>query len=336
MKNKIGIHNGSIGFHPEWIKFCQDQNIAYKIVNAYSCNLIKDLEDCSAFMWHFSQNDPKDIIIAKQIMFALQHSGKAVFPDFYTMWHFDDKLGQKYLLESFDIPFVKSYCFYNKKEALQWIDTTSFPKVFKLRGGAGSANVRLVRSINEAKTLISKAFGSGFSNYSSFGLLKDKWRLYKLSKINFDTLLNSFLHLFIPPAYAKVMGRESGYVYFQDFISDNNFDIRVIVIKDKAFAIKRMVRKNDFRASGSGHILYEKENFQLKTIEIAFNAARLLKSQCLAFDFVFENEKPLIVEISYGFAKYGYVDCTGYWDKDLNWYEGKFSPYGWMVESVLR
>ena len=36
--------------------------------------------------------------------------------------------------------------------------------------------------------------------------------------------------------------------------------VRVIVINDKAFAIKRMVRKNDFRASGSGIIEYDKEN----------------------------------------------------------------------------
>lgn len=53
-------------------------------------------------------------------------------------------------------------------------------------------------------------------------------------------------------------------------------------------------------------------------------------------DFVFENGVPKMVEISYGFAKEVYDPWFGYWDKDLNWHEGKFDPYGWMVEEVLK
>jgi hypothetical protein len=97
-----------------------------------------------------------------------------------------------------------------------------------------------------------------------------------------------------------------------------------------------MVRKNDFRASGSGFILYEKENFKDETIRMAFEISEKLKVQCMAYDFVFLDEKPLIVEISYGFAQEGYDACSGYWDKDLNWHEGRFNPYGWMVENILK
>ena len=52
--------------------------------------------------------------------------------------------------------------------------------------------------------------------------------------------------------------------------------------------------------------------------------------------FVFQDKNPLIVEISYGFAKEGYDACVGYWDKDMNWYEGKFNPYGWMVDGIVK
>jgi len=31
----------------------------------------------------------------------------------------------------------------------------------------------------------------------------------------------------------------------------------------------------------------------------------------------------------------GYDPCEGYWDKDLNWHEGAFNPYGWMVQLLL-
>ncbi|MEA3460804.1 MAG: hypothetical protein U9R49_02920, partial [Bacteroidota bacterium] len=121
-----------------------------------------------------------------------------------------------------------------------------------------------------------------------------------------------------------------------EFIAGNDHDIRVVVINDKAFAIKRLVRKNDFRASGSGHILYDRELFEERTIELSFEVAKKLKSQCVAFDFVYENGNPKILEISYGFMPYGYDDCQGYWSEDMAWHEGSFDPYGWMVEDILK
>jgi hypothetical protein len=132
------------------------------------------------------------------------------------------------------------------------------------------------------------------------------------------------------------MGREKGYVYFQDFIPNNNCDIRIIVIGDKAFGIKRMVRENDFRASGSGLIRYEKENFDIKTVRLAFEISAKLHSQCIGYDFVYDNGIPLIAEISYGFIKEVYYPCVGYWDKNLNWHEGTFNPQAWMVEDLIR
>jgi hypothetical protein len=32
----------------------------------------------------------------------------------------------------------------------------------------------------------------------------------------------------------------------------------------------------------------------------------------------------------------GYDDCPGYWDSNLNWHEGEFDPYEWMVDVVLN
>jgi glutathione synthase/RimK-type ligase-like ATP-grasp enzyme len=136
--------------------------------------------------------------------------------------------------------------------------------------------------------------------------------------------------------YARVTGRENGYVYFQDYIPDNEFDIRVIVIGRRAFAIKRLVRDNDFRASGSGSILYDKSNFNDNTIRLAFEISEKLNDQCMAYDFVFMNDKPLVVEISYGFSMKGYDECVGYWEKDFTWHGGGFNPYGWMIEDLIN
>ncbi len=333
---KIGIHHRNGSYSDGWIAYCEENNIPYKTVNAYNSNIVKDLADCDIFMWQHHHGNPKDVLFAKQLLYSLEQAGKIVYPDWKTNWHFDDKLGQKYLLEAIGAPLVPSYVFYEKGEALDWIKETTFPKVFKLRGGAGSANVRLVKTKSEARRLVRKAFHRGFKQFNAWSGFKEILRKRNNGSATLFDILKGLARIVYPPAFSKVMGRDRGYIYFQEFLPNNDHDIRVIIIDQRAFAIKRMVRKNDFRASGSGHILYEKELFDDKTITLAFNIADKLNGQCVAFDFIFEADDHKLVEISYGFDPGGYDACPGYWDKELNWHEGPFDPYGWMIEVVRK
>lgn len=333
---KIAIHN--TGFGKRWIKYCQKNKIDYKIVNAYDDDIISQLEDCDAFMWHFHHLSYKDALFAKQLLFSIQQSGKKVFPDFNSAWHFDDKVGQKYLLESIKAPFIPSYVFYTKQDALKWIEQASFPKVFKLRGGAGASNVKLVHTKREAKKIVKKAFGKGFKQSDSISDFKERWRKYKSGQSNFKDLVKGFVRIFIKDEYSKMHLPEKGYVYFQEFIPDNKFDIRVVVVGDKAFALKRMTRKNDFRASGSGNIIYDKNQIDERCIKTSFEVNEKIKSQSIAFDYVFDKDNnPLIVEISYGYSAPAYDICEGYWTRDLQWHEGThFDFCGWMVENLIN
>ena len=333
---KIGIHNSRDSFSDKWIPYCESNSIAYKPVDCYRTDIIDQLADCDALMWHFNHKSPKASKFARQLLYAVQASGKAVFPDYNTVWHFDDKVGQKYLLEAIGAPLAPAYVFYTREEAVRWVKNASFPKVFKLRNGAGSDNVRKVNTQKEALKLVKRAFGKGFSQYSAWSNLRERYRKYALGKTALWNVVKGIVRLGYTTEYARVTGKEKGYIYFQDFIPNNDFDIRVIVIGHQAFAIKRMVRENDFRASGSGSIRYEKENFTEETIRLAFTISESLKAQCMAYDFVFDGSEPLVVEISYGFALQGYDECTGYWNKNLIWHEGRFNPYGWMVDNLIK
>lgn len=332
----LAIHHRKNSFSENWIKYCEAKSIPYKLVDCYADDIVQQLAGCSALMWHHNHANPKDIVFAKPLLYALEHAGIKIFPDFKTSWHFDDKVGQKYLQEALGVPVVQSHVFYTEKDALTWIEATTFPKVFKLRGGAGSANVILVKSKSQAKSLAKKAFGSGFSQYEAWSNIKERMRKFREGKGSLKDIAKGFARIMFPPVYSKVKGKERGYAYFQEFIPNNDHDIRVVLIDGKAFAIKRMVRDNDFRASGSGHILYDKKYFSDEVIKRSFEVAEKVKSQCLAIDFVFLNGEPLVVEISYGFTKEGYYDCPGYWDSSLTWHEGKFDAQGWMVEAVIK
>lgn len=332
---KIAIHQG-IGFTQRWVDYCQQKQIDLKLVNAYDTDIVSQLNDCDVFMWHYSHINYKDMQFAKHLLFSLQIAGKKIFPDFNTCWHFDDKVAQKYLLESIDAPMVKSYVFYTKKDANNWIDATGFPKVFKLKGGAGSANVLLVKNKNDAKKLINKAFGKGFKQYNALNNLKERWRKYTLNKTNLTDVLKGLVRFLYPTDFARFTSNEKAYAYFQDFMPGNKHDIRVVVVANKAFAIKRLTRQNDFRASGSGFLIHDKNQIDERCVKIAFEVNQKLQSQSIAFDFVFDEfGKPLIVEISFGYSPEGYDNCTGYWDNQMTWHEGHINPYGWMIDELL-
>jgi len=334
---KIAIHKSTWGFSSDWIEYCVRHNIEYKIVNCYSSDIIKQIDDCDVLLWHHHHMLAKDTLFAKQLLFSVNQAGKVVFPDFYTNWHFDDKVGQKYLLEAIKAPFAPTWVFYDKNEALEWLQRATFPMVFKLRGGSGSSNVRLVKTHSHAKKLVKKAFGRGFSPYNKVGDIKEQIRKFTWEKDRVVCFLKSLRRLVFSTLFARTIGYHKGYILFQKYYEKNKFDIRVIVIGERAFAIKRLVRKNDFRASGSGSIMYDKNEIDERCVVIGFLTKERLNAQCVAFDFVYDKYKrPVIIEINYGFAHNAYHPCPGYWDRQMVWHSASFNSADWIMEEVIQ
>jgi len=333
---KIAIHHRKGSYSDYWIDYCQKSGIPFKIVNCYNSDIVDQMSDCDGLMWHFHQTVPNDYLMAKQLLFALEISGKKVFPDFKSSWHFDDKLGQKYLFEAIGAPLIPAYVFYDKRKALEWADETTFPKVFKLRGGASSLNVILIRNRIEAKKVIKKAFRGGFSKFPSYLSLKERWRRYRLGMIGLRGVFKGIVRLFYITDFEWVAGNEKGYVYFQEFIPNCTYDIRVEYICGNAMAMKRDVRKNDFRASGSGSFDYSPEEIPREALELTHKIVDRLELRTAAIDFLMHEGKPVIAEISYAFGIDKDAFDLGYWDSTLTFRRETFNPFGWMVESFIQ
>lgn len=335
----IAIHNSPGSFSDRWIAYCKEHKVDFKEVDCYQNDIIDQLKGCKGLMWHWSQEDYKAALFARQLTVSIQNTGIRVFPDLNTCWHFDDKIGQKYLLESLEAPLVTSYVFYSKKEARAWINQASFPKVFKLRGGAGSINVSLVHSRGQAIRLMKKAFGRGFSPTNTFSRLKDRFWVLKRDKnlAAIKSVIKGLGRLVIPTENERFSHNQKGYLYFQEFIPENEYDTRLIVIGNRCFGVRRYCRTGDFRASGSGLLAYEPELFDPQCIRIAFETARKLKSQSVAFDFVNDHGQYKMVEISYAFVSGKFYDnCLGYWDSDLLWHERTVNPQYFIIEDFLN
>lgn len=335
---RLAIHRRKGSFSDRWISYCEKHGISYDPVNCLETDILQQLSRSDGLLWHWSHYDPREQLAARHVIKAAEELGLVVFPSTSTCWDFDDKVAQKYSLEAAHAPLVPSYVFYDLSEALSWIDQTSFPKVFKLRKGAGSSNVRLVRSRTLARRLAQQAFSRGFKVVPSYW--QDSGKRYRVARRKGDLfgilkrLLTTLLTL---RNMNRAMGRERGYIYFQDFVPENRFDIRVTIIGNRAFAFTRRVRPGDFRASGSGNIDYDVKKVPLSCLQIAFEVAEKFASQSMAFDFVLTpNNTPMIIEVSYCYDPSAVYQCDGHWDRHLSWQRGHVWPEEGILADVLR
>jgi len=335
----IAIHNGG-GWAASWIEYCRDNDIPHKVVCCYDSNILEQIRDCSGLMWHFSHSRPQDLLLARNVLNAAELMGLKVFPNFYTNWHFDDKLSQKYLFEALELPAAPSWAFFERDKALEFAKNCELPIVAKLRRGAGSYNVRLMKKRGQLKKYINRMFGKGYA--SAPAVLADAKTKFKvaLNKGGVKGVLNrlkkapNFYRVF--SRGRKYLGNEKGYAYFQKFIPGNTCDYRIKVVGDVAWGFRRMVRKNDFRASGGGMLDFDYHKIPEELIRMAFNCASKLKMQSVAFDFVLnQGINPVIVEISYGFG-IDIGESEGYWDRNIEYYEKGFDPTHIVIDYFLK
>lgn len=318
----INIFNHSSSWTGEWIRYCQENNIPYEVVDCYDNNILEKLKPFDVLLWHFSHYSLQDMMFARSILTCVKSLGLHVFPDFDTSWHFDDKIAETYLLESINAPIPKNWKFYTRESALDFIKGDClFPIVAKLKSGSGSHNVKLLKNKSEAKKYVNTMFKAGFRASPSF-VFKAKSNLQSSKNINIALNRIKRLPDFLETlSKSKQLPQERGYVFFQEYIPNDGYDLKVVVIGDKLSFLARDVRKGDFRASGGGAINYNIDLISSEIRNIAFNIAKRLNFQSMGFDFVIDNRNnsPKIVEISYGFSHTAQMDLGGYWDFEGVW-----------------
>lgn len=73
---RIAIVDRKTSFSDRWLLYCKGQGIDYKIVDPYRNDIIQQVEDCDALMWHFHQSNYKDMQMAVALLTSVSKSGK--------------------------------------------------------------------------------------------------------------------------------------------------------------------------------------------------------------------------------------------------------------------
>jgi glutathione synthase/RimK-type ligase-like ATP-grasp enzyme len=313
-------------FSSRWAQRAEAIGVNVRTVDVYAPDLLQQLAGCDGFMWRFGYS-PNPRLFAKRLLPAIESGmGIPVFPSFETAWHFEDKIAQAYLLQAAGLPTPATWVFWDPKTALDFCRSAKYPLVLKLSFGYQSANVRLLKNVDAASYWIAQLFGPGVTGLQPPAVW---WReAMHRGKA-------ALRHLRGQPIYRDLEYSElqHGYFYVQEFLPGNEFDVRVTVIGNRAFAFRRFNRPEDFRASGSGRIDWDPQQIDEESIRLGFRAARRLQTQSVAVDLLQHEGRRLLTEISYTYASWAVRDCPGHWVLNgddvtgrLSWSEGRMHP----------
>jgi len=336
---KCDFHdNHSTSWSHTWLDYCKDKNIPYCLIDWREYNAYEKLVKYDIVLWHFSHYSHQEMIFARNILNSLKAAGCRVYPDNSDADHFDDKIAQSYLLGALGLPTPTNYSLHSEGAVEDWISSKSvFPVVAKLRAGSGAHNVKLIKGISELRSYSKKMFKSGFNSKPSL--------LFKVSSnLGSTKSWSQFLQrvkrapeFFFSKKQAGQRMNESGYVYLQEFIPKVPYDLKIVVVGDKLSFFCRGVRKEDFRASGSGDLFYDHSLVTKKIIDIAFHAAEVMGSDCAGFDIITDPRTglPVILEVSYGFSHTFILEAGGFYSRDGSWHEVALNAPQALLEKII-
>lgn len=326
---------------PECKAYCEENGHECDVISCYDSDIIEKLRGYDAVLWTMQNYVKADIMEARSILYSAKQMGLKIFPDYNTSWHFDDKIAETYLLQAVNAPLPKSWVFYLEDECVNFLENEAkYPLVAKLRCGSGANNVVLLHNVKEAKKYAKAMFRDG-------GFSPAPKALYKAySKAQSSNSLSVMINRIkkIPDfmrtlSNAKKMAREANYCYFQEYIENDGFDIKVVVVGDKLIPYFRNARKGDWRASGGGDKVFDHERVTEQVIKTSFDVYDKCGFQVIGFDYVVDKNtgEGIIIEISYG-TNYGDLTLVGgYFDRDCKWHEDKnLSAPKEIIDYVLK
>ena len=237
--------------YPRWTKLCrflENNSFSYDFFDIHALDWIEKAEKFDIFVGVLS-NEHYHLDELRRKYFVLEkYLGKKCFPSFEHIFIYENKTLEAHISKAAGIPFAQTKIFNRKKDALDSLDLLHYPLVSKIDPGSGSIGVELIRNQKQARHMIERVFSPrGRATHSLYF-------------------------------------RQKNYVYFQDYIPNDGYDIRVILVNNWAFGYYRKVPKGDFRASGMG--IVEKRELPQEAVRIAWMSNKIIKSPLLVVDMV--------------------------------------------------
>lgn len=214
----LGILFDPAHYHRYFQAACIDLNVNYVVIDIRKDNWVEDIKKSNVagiLVWpHLNSSTLKEMFDER---LALINDGLKipVFPEPAGHYLLDNKRRVTDWLKVHGFEQPKSWCFYIKDEAMQFLESTTYPIVHKTVHGSVSKGVKIIETKEEAKQLVTQVFNKGIVPYS--------W---------------------------DIRNKQWDFIFFQEYLHECE-EKRLIRIGDSYFAIEK-IRGNTAYHSGSG------------------------------------------------------------------------------------
>jgi len=297
------LPNGSFGSAGQsWLKLDLDKIQAQLEFPIIIKNVLEignlDIEEDDIIIYTSSENSAIRQYL-KDKLFYLSNSNLLI-PSYELLNAHENKGFQEMMKDYYSFGNLKgSYIFDLEHQII------SSPKVLKTTTGAGSSGVFLIKDEKDISNIRDKFLKSSIkrrliSSQRKLKLNSSEYTLYKYNKKLFG--------LFVE----------------QEFIPNLKHDFKVLVFGNRYFVLKRNVKKNDFRASGSGNFEFVEPPYEV--LEFAKEVAKKLGNPYFSLDIAQSEHGCHLIEFqatNFGpytllNAPYRYLDKDGKWLKEQN------------------
>lgn len=236
----------------------------------YECELLEynDLAkfdyliDDQAIYWIGSHQNPTVIRFIKDVLFARFHNRRNIVPSIETILCHENKGLMGLIASERSLEFVKqNYCCDTRISLHEQV------AVFKKTTGAGSSGVS---RIDKSRNNLGKFYRNAIQISTIDGLIN-------ISKNSLRKIINR-------KTQAKYNELHSAHV-IQDFVANLDSDYKVLVFMDTIFCLKRLIRNNDFRASGSGKFSFPDE-VPLELLKFALEMRKKIDTPYCSLDII--------------------------------------------------
>lgn len=224
----LGIVKEFCHMHLAYVSACQDLGVSYKQVDISGPDWLEQVErsGCDAFLAYPSGlTSVWKQMYDERLRVMTTDLGKIVFPEYDGLWFYESKRRMHYWLKAHHVPHPKTWIFYDRREALDFVEKAVLPIVYKSDFGSGASGVRIFRNRRALRRHVKRCFGKGFGAYTRC-----------------------------------VNDKEWGSVYLQEYLQDVR-EWRVIRIGDSYLGYEKL-KKGDFH-SGSYAWRYARPSAQL-------------------------------------------------------------------------
>lgn len=236
---------------PRWTKyrrFLENNGFPHEIYDLHAHDWIERAAPLDAVINVVSNDCERLEEACVKYHFLERYLGKRCYPSAAQVRLYENKSLEAFIAAGCGLPFARTFVSHDREDALAMIETARYPLVSKIDYSSGSMGVELVPDVRRARRIVRQAFSR------SGRKVHVPWR------------------------------RQKGYVFFQEFVPNDGFDIRVILVGDRAFGYHRRVPRGDFRASGMNTV--ERRGLPEEAIRVALEVQRHVRSPQLVVDMV--------------------------------------------------